>query len=147
MMFPQCFTRYDWCRSYVLPAHVLTTIPRTGSVGMLGAHNAARGLLVEICRHADATPVALDYRETVLPDGDIAIAVTATARHADGTPLVVATTARARRCPPDRVGDWTLRIDGVHQVEQDRTWPPSPPMQGHMVARLAQRPPAPISIT
>jgi hypothetical protein len=63
------------------------------------------------------------------------------------TGYTVHLTLPARRCPPDRVGDWTLRIDGVHQVEQDRTWPPSPPMQGHMVARLAQRPPAPISIT
>ncbi|MHA6783199.1 hypothetical protein ACVGOW_19695 [Pseudonocardia saturnea] len=144
-MFPQRFSRNDWCRSYVLPVHVTTTIPLTGSVGMLGAHNAARGLLVEICRHTGAAPVALHYRETVLPDGDITVDITATARHPDATPLVVATTTRARRCPPDRVGDWTLRIDGVHQVEEDRVWPPSPPMQGHMVACLARRPPPPIS--
>lgn len=84
-MFPYSFTRHDWCRSYVLPDHVTATIPRTGSVGMLGAHNAARGLLVEICRHTDMAPVGLDYRETVLADGDILIDITVTARRPDGT--------------------------------------------------------------
>lgn len=139
-MFPQCFTRYDWCRSYVLPADVTASIPLTGSVGMYGAHNAARGLLVEICRYTGANPVALDYRETELPDGDIVVDVTATARRTGGTTLVVATASRARRRPPDRVGDWTLTIDGVRQVEQDRVWPPSPPMQGYVVACPALRP-------
>ena len=130
-MFPQCFTRYDWSRSYVLPDHVTTTIPRGGSVGMLGAHNAARGLLVEICRHTGAAPVALDYRETPAP---------APPRRPDATMLGVATTTRARRHPPDRVGDWTMTINGRAQVELDRVWPPSPPMQGLMVACLASRP-------
>lgn len=109
-MFPQCFTRYDWCRSYLLPDHVATPNPRGGSVGMLGAHNAARGLLVEICRHTGAAPVALDYREAVLPEGDLVVEVTATARHPDGRLLVVVTATRARRRPPDWVGDWTLAI-------------------------------------
>jgi hypothetical protein len=143
-MFPQCFTRYDWCRSYVLPADVAATIPLIGNVGMYGAHNAARGLLVEVCRHTGATPVALHYHETVLADGDIegdiVVNVTATARRPNGTTLVVATTSRTRRRPPDHVGDWTLTVDGVHLVEQNRVWPPSPPMQGHMVACLTRRP-------
>lgn len=120
MMLPQCFTRYDWCRSYVLSTHVRTAIPRTGSVGMLGAHNAARGLLVEF---ADTPVRPGSYWTTARPRsriGDVAVEVTATARHPDGAHLVVATTALTRRRPPDRVGDWTLRIDGVHQVEQDR---------------------------
>lgn len=138
-MSPHNFTRYDWCRSYVLPDHVTATIPRTGSVGMPSAHNAARGLLVEICRHTDAAPVGLDYSETVLTDGDILIDITATARRRDGTTFVVGTATRARRRPPDRVGDWTLTIDGVAQAEQDRSRPPSPPMQGHMVACLTRR--------
>lgn len=139
-MFPQCFTRYDWCRSYVLPAEVTASTPLSGSVGMFGAHNAARGLLVEICRYTGAAPVALDYRGTELSDGDIVVEVTATTRRPDGTTLVVATASRARRRPPDRVGDWTLTIDGLRQVEQDRVWPPSPPMQGHTVACLARCP-------
>ncbi len=141
-MFPQCFTWYDWCRSYVLPADVTATIPLTGSVGMFGAHNAARGLLVEVCRHTVAAPVALDYCETELADGDILVDVTVTARRPDGTTLVVATVSRARRRPPDRTGDWTLTIDGVRHVEEDRVWPPSLSMQGHMVACLAPRPSA-----
>lgn len=136
-MFPRYFTHHDWSRSYVLPDHVTTTIPHGGSVGMLGAHNAARGLLVEICRHTGSAPVALDYGETVLDGGDIVLDVTVTARRPDGTMLVVATVTRARYRPPDRVGDWALVINGVAQVEQDRVWPPSPPMQGHMVACLA----------
>ncbi|MHA6781868.1 hypothetical protein ACVGOW_12870 [Pseudonocardia saturnea] len=142
-MFPRCFTGHDWCRSYVLPDWVVTAIPRTGSVGMLGAHNAARGLLVEICRHAGAIPVALVYGETDLPDGAIVVGVTANAHHPDRTTVRVTTATRSLRHPPDRVGDWKLTIDGVHQIEQDRAWPPSPPMQGHMVARLTRSAPVP----
>jgi hypothetical protein len=63
-MSPDCFTTYHWSRSYLLPDHVLSNIPRRGNVGMLGAHNVARGLLVEICRHLPhSIPVALTYRE------------------------------------------------------------------------------------
>ncbi|MBW0109976.1 hypothetical protein I4I84_14720 [Pseudonocardia sp. KRD-182] len=101
-MFPRCFTGHDWCRSYVLPDWVVTAIPRTGSVGMLGAHNAARGLLVEICRHAGAIPVALVYGETDLPDGAIVVGVTANAYHPDRTTVRVTTATRSLRHPPDR---------------------------------------------
>jgi len=146
-VFPRCFTHHDWSRSYVLPDHVITTIPRTGSVDMLGAHNAARGLLVETCAYTGASPVALDYRETLLTrDGahaDILLEFTATARRPDGTTLSVSTATLVRRYPPDRVGDWTLTTDGVAQVEQDRVIPPSPPMQGYMAACLARRAPTP----
>ncbi|GAA2559989.1 hypothetical protein GCM10010210_37860 [Pseudonocardia hydrocarbonoxydans] len=38
-------------------------------------------------------------------------------------------------------GDRRLMIDAVHLVEQDRVWPPSPPMQGYVVACLARPPP------
>lgn len=137
-MFPRCFTPYDWSRSYVLPDHVTTTIPRDGSVWPYGAHNVARGLLVEICRHTGAAPVALDYCETVLKGGDIVLDITATVRQPDATKLVVVTTTRTRRRPPDRVADWTMTINGVAQVEQDRVLPPSPLIQGHMVACLAR---------
>jgi hypothetical protein len=41
---------YDNARSWILPDHVCSNIPLRGSEGMLGAHNAARGLLVEIFR-------------------------------------------------------------------------------------------------
>jgi hypothetical protein len=51
-----CFAPHDWSRSYVLPADVEANIPLRGSVGMLGAHNAARGILVETCRRTGARP-------------------------------------------------------------------------------------------
>jgi hypothetical protein len=52
---------YDNARSSILPDHVCSNIPLRGSEGMLGAHNSARGLLVEICRHTGAVPLCLHY--------------------------------------------------------------------------------------
>lgn len=56
-----CFTPYDWSRSYVLPADVEANIPLCGSIGMLGAHYVARGLLVETRRYTRARPTGLRY--------------------------------------------------------------------------------------
>ena len=76
-MSRDCFTPYDWSRSYLLPADVASNIELRGSVGMVGAHNAARGLLVETCRHTGAHPTGLRYAETVLGDGAIIVVVAA----------------------------------------------------------------------
>ena len=67
-MSPSCIDPWDWSRSYLLPDHVQTNIPRRGFVGSYGAHNAARGLLVEICRATGAAPVALDFRDAEVRD-------------------------------------------------------------------------------
>jgi hypothetical protein len=62
-MSPDCVDPWDWSRSYLLPENVRSNIPLRGSVGSLGAHNAARGLVVEICHATAAVPVALHYTE------------------------------------------------------------------------------------
>ena len=91
-MSPDCFTHYDWSRSYLLPDHVISHIPHRGSVGMLGAYNVARGLLVEICRHlVGSIPVAVHYREREEPGGDIVLTMTATLRCRTGAVVTVET--------------------------------------------------------
>lgn len=134
------FTPYDWSRSYVLPAEVRSNIPLRGSVGMLGAHNTARGLLVETCRHTGAHPTSLRYAETVLGDGAlIVVEVTATAQLPTGEPLTVHTSTWHRRHDDARDGDWSIRIVGAAHPGQDRRRAPSPPMQGWIVRRLMHR--------
>ncbi|MGH3798130.1 MAG: hypothetical protein ACRDSP_25040 [Pseudonocardiaceae bacterium] len=69
---PDCYSVYDWSRSYLLPDHVVTNIPLRGSDGEPGAYNNARGLLVEVCLATGARPVALHYTETLSPpDGGL----------------------------------------------------------------------------
>ncbi|GAA3229231.1 hypothetical protein GCM10017691_21130 [Pseudonocardia petroleophila] len=136
-----CFTPYDWSRSFLLPAHVHSNIALRGDVGMLGAHNVARGLLVETCRHSGAHPAGLHYAETVLDGGAIVIVdVTATAHLPIGELLTVHTSARHRRHGDARDGDWSISVDGVAYPNDDHRCPPSPPMQGWIVHRLARRP-------
>ncbi len=136
-----CFTPYDWSRSYLLPADVASNIPLRGSVGMLGAHNAARGLLIETCRHTGAYPIGLHYAETVLDDDAIIVVdVTATAQLPTGAPLTVHTRTK-HRCHNDaRDDDWSISVDGVAHPDGNRKRPPSPPMQGWIVHRLVRRP-------
>ena len=142
-MSRDCFTPYDWSRSYLLPADVASNIELRGSVGMVGAHNAARGLLVETCRHTGAHPTGLRYAETVLGDGAIIVVdVTAAAHLPNGEPLCVQTRTRHRRHDDGRNGDWSITVDGVANSEDDRRCPPSPPMQGWIVHRLVRRPTA-----
>jgi len=92
------FTPYGWSRSYLLPAAAASNIELRGSVGMLGAHDAARGLLVEICRHTGAHPAGLHYEESVRRDGAIIdIDVVAIAHLPHGELLAVQTRTRHRR--------------------------------------------------
>jgi hypothetical protein len=136
-----CFTPYDWSRSYLLHADVHSNIPQRGSIGMLGAHNAARGLLVETCRHTGAHPTALHYTETVPDDGAlIVIDVTVTVHLLIGEALTVHTRTRHRRHDNAREGDWSISLNGVAYPDEDRRRPPSPPMQGWIVHRLVRRP-------
>lgn len=139
-MSSSCFTPYDWSRSYVLPADVHSNIPLRGAVGMLGAHNAARGLLVETCRNTGAHPTGLHYEETVLGGGAIIVVdVTAITHLSSGEPLTVHTRNWHRRHDDARDGDWSISVDGVARPDEDRKRPPSPPMQGWVVNRLVRR--------
>lgn len=132
----RCFTPYDWSRSYVLPDYVTTNIPRSGRLAGLGAHNYARALLVEISRYTRSAPRSLHYREVDIARDDMLLVITAVAGRDDGTTFVV--TTRTRQRPLDSVhGDWSIEINGLRRPDEDRRYPPSPPVQGFIVARLA----------
>lgn len=158
-MSPSCVNPWDWSRSYLLPGHVRTNIPRRGAIGSYGAHNAARGLLVEICRATGARPVALAYADAEVRDGphpgleresgdreDLVVIVVVTATVAlpgnrPGRDLVVTTRRRQHRWD-DRDDDWTIAINGTVLDAEARRYPPSPPFQGLIVARHTQQQPA-----
>ena len=159
-MSPSCIEPWDWSRSYLLPDTVQTNIPRRGFVGSCGAHNAARGLLVEICRATGAAPVALDYTDVEVRDeiGDqqrcgrkreltgpcgvrdervVIVVVTATAALPavrPGGDLLVVTTRRRQHRWDDRDDDWTIALNGTVLDAEARRYPPSPPFQGLLVA-------------
>ena len=159
-MSPSCIEPWDWSRSYLLPDHVQTNIPRRGFLGSYGAHNAGRGLLVEICRATGAAPVALDctdseVRDPARDEGDQAPAdlvvlavVTATARlpaaRSEGGLVVVTTRRRSHRWD-DRDDDWTIALNGTVLDAESRRYPPSPPFQGLIVAwHLRHQRPQPV---
>ncbi len=135
-----CITIWDWSRSYVLPEHVCCNIPRSGSVGMYGAHNWARGLLVELCRYLPADPVALHYTCVELDARHGVQTVTASVTRHDGRPLQVQVRLHGhydgRGDHEDRDDDWALSIDGVAFPAESRRYPPSLPFQGHLVRYL-----------
>ena len=113
---------YDNARSWILPRRVRANIPLRGSHGMLGAHNVARGLLVEICRHTGAVPLCLHYHEAAHRRGTLTI-VTALAWGNDRFLLVTTRTLTDWRKPattagasastattfPTRIGTWRRR--------------------------------------
>lgn len=108
---------------------------------MLGAHNTARGLLVETCRHTGARPSGLRYAKTVLGAGALVVVDSTVTKHLpNGEPLTVHTRTRHRRHDDARDGDWSISIDGAAHPGEGRWLPPSPPMQGWIVHRLLRRP-------
>ena len=122
----------DNARSWILPDHVCSNIPLRGSEGMLGAHNAARGLLVEICRHTGAVPLCLHYHEASHRRGWL-IVVTALAETAGNFLLVTTRSFRDWH----RAGDdgWRICINGQDLSDEDRNLAPSVPMQAAIVDR------------
>lgn len=132
-----CCTVWDWSRSYVLPEHVRTNIPGTGGLGTYGAHNWARGLLVELCRYLLADPVELHYTCAEIDARNHVQTVTATVLRRDGRPLRVQVRLHGHAdAREDRDDDWTLSIDGVAFPGEARRYPPSLPFQGHLVRWL-----------
>ena len=125
-------------RSYVLRAGVLTNIPRHHTLGGFGAHEVARGLLAEVCRHTGAHPNGLLYSEHDVHEPDrpgpaTVVTVIALAQLPDGAGLCVVT--RYRQHPHiDRDDDWSIQLDEMVLDAESRRYPPSPPDQGGIVA-------------
>ncbi|MGH3534867.1 MAG: hypothetical protein ACRDQG_09165 [Pseudonocardiaceae bacterium] len=132
---PDCYSVYDWSRSYLLPDHVVTNIPLRGSDGEPGAYNNARGLLVEVCLATGARPVALHYTETISPPDGGLTRITAVAGLPErARPLLVFTCCRypLRGQGPEA---WSICLDHAHLATEDRRFPPSPPWQAGIIAR------------
>ncbi|MFI6029474.1 hypothetical protein [Amycolatopsis magusensis] len=162
---PRWITSYDARRSYLLPEQVETNIPRRGYLGSYGAHDWARGHLVELHRRLGGVPLSLHYREllTRLPHEDpkrvpehlpVGNEVTAVLRDPDGQLVTVIT--RDERAPYGPRGDyWEVSVNGEIPVDGDdpaltghHAYPPSLPFLAFLVQlhlrHLAQRQLAPV---
>lgn len=152
----------DFCRSYLLPDDVETNIPRRGCLGGYGAHNWARGHLIELHRRLGGTPLSLHYRELLIrPPHDPALAgervlecmgVEATARLRDRSGRELTVVSRAESAPDGPRGDyWQITVNGEIPTGADdpglngvHTYPPSLPFMAGLVdlylARAVERP-------
>lgn len=161
---PRWITPYDASRSYVLREEVETNIPRRGHPGSYGAHNWARGHLVELYIFLGGTPLSVHYREllargphedhTVPEHLPVGCEVTARLRTDDGQVLTVV--SRAESAPYGPRGDyWQLTVDGEIPIDDDPrlsgvgTYPPSLPFLAVLVRlhlrQLAERALAPVN--
>ncbi|MCF7547331.1 hypothetical protein [Pseudonocardia sp. WMMC193] len=142
------FDRFDYMRSYVLPDTVETNIPRDRSrPGGYGAHEYARGLLVETAIRLQARPERLRYSDhewSCTERWDIC----PQPRSCDAGPISLCsvtldlaipfTTVRVAvswfRTAHDHHMGWRLAIDGEPIGEENRTYSPSPRYTGALVA-------------
>ncbi len=131
------FTPYDWSRSYLLPESVTCNIPRRRSLDGYGAHNVARGVLVELCRALPATPVSLLYDEPVQRRDwtRTAIRITAHARCADGRDVRVIYRSERNDTEP-RAEFWSIAVNGFIPATGHDVVRPSPPWIGHTAQAL-----------
>lgn len=158
-------TPYDASRCYLLPDEVETNIPRRGYLGSYGAHEWARGHLVELLWRLGGVPLSLHYRElaTRQPHEDpelvpehlfVGLEVTARLRDRDGQLITVV--SRKEQAPYGPRGDyWQVTVNGeiptyaddphVHGVH---AYPPSLPYLAFLVQlhlrRVAERALAPV---
>ncbi|MFF1612258.1 hypothetical protein ACFVYA_31130 [Amycolatopsis sp. NPDC058278] len=126
------FTPYDWSRSYLLPESVACNIPHRGGIGGYGAHNVARGVLVELCRALPAAPVSLLYDEPVQcrDRTRTAIRITARARTATGTDVIVI--YRSERSDAEPWPEfWSVAVNGFISATGHDVVRPSPPWIAH----------------
>lgn len=154
------YGHFDYKRSYVLPAHVVSNIPRDRSnPGGYGAHEYARGLLVEIALSLEARPDEVRYTDceaacsrhpvlcpnaTPCPTRTSSLAVAYLALTLPWLkPLVV--TVSWWNCWYDDSGrhqGWHLTIDGDPIAEENRICSPSPLYTGALVGwHVRQRDP------
>lgn len=130
----------------LLPAGVASPTGTLGSPSIDGFHDffaaaagvagALIGLLfvaISVVPHGVRTSGRAMLRPT---GGDIVLTATATIQRRTGALVTAETCNRQRRWADPQVGDWSLHIDGVHRLDEDRAWPSSPPMQGYLISRL-----------
>ena len=139
------FDRFDYNRSYVLPDTVVSNIPRDRSQpGGYGAHEYARGLLIEAARKLEARPDRLRYSEfeySCTDRWDICRDPRGRGAGPIGMTSVVLDlaipfeTIRVEvswfRSARDRHQGWRLRLNGRAVPEEDRTYSPSPLYAGY----------------
>ncbi|WP_103382123.1 hypothetical protein [Pseudonocardia dioxanivorans] len=151
------FDQFDYRRSYMLPTHVVANIPRDRSHPYgYGAHEYARGLLVEAARFLDAHPVGLHYRDheqacadrpqmcpyiepcpthrCVLAEVDLALTLPAGDRVQVGVSWW-----NSWYDASGRHQGWRLAIDGVPVPDEDRTNAPSALYTGALLRRQLHR--------
>jgi hypothetical protein len=113
---------------YVLPDDVHTNLPRQGYHGEPAGWRRARGLLIELARAVQASPVALYLCPLETSDGDPdGVAVTAIVRDAH---RLITTVVWRHMIDPQR---WQLSINGSTPPDCSGRVAPSPPW----LARLA----------
>lgn len=145
---PRWITPYDARRSYLLPGTVETNIGHRGDAAECGAHNWARGHLVELYRVLGGVPLSVHYRELLARHPDdhgagpevLPVGAEVTARLGDDAGQVIEVVSRTECAPYGPRGDyWQLTVDGeVPQHEDPRLsgvhrYPPSLPFLALMV--------------
>lgn len=163
---PRWINHDDYLRSYLLPDNVETNIPHRGCLGGYGAHNWARGHLVELHRRLGGVPLSLHFRELLVrPTRDPALVgerclegmgVEATACLRDPRGQLITVVSRAESAPYGPRGDhWEVTINGGIPACADdpglngvHTYPPSLPFMALLVdlylRRTSERPLAPV---
>lgn len=157
-------TPYDWSRSYLLPEQVATNIPRSGSLGGYGAHNWARGHLIELCRRLGGTPISVYYLEMLTrhPSEDpkrvpahlpVGGEVTASLRDSNGQLITVVSRVEGAEHGP-RGDYWEVAVNGEIPADEDprlsgqSAYPPSLPFLAFLVQQhlrtVERRPLAPV---
>ncbi|MCK2240031.1 MULTISPECIES: hypothetical protein [unclassified Crossiella] len=99
-----------------------TNIARHDTQGDYGAHEWTRGVLVELCRYLNATPVAVRYEEVLHPvnRSNVANIVVATILR-QGSPLVVRYSIESVEGQQKQV--WRVAIDGEPRINGEEPHP------------------------
>ncbi len=120
----RCVDPWDWCVSYLLPSSCVTNIPGRGPG--CGAHDHARGLLVELVRRLDASAVSLHYFERTYPIWGFDDCRTVVTAVVDAPRFGrVRVTTFARYCRRSGTESWAVFVNGHHLNTEDRRHPPS----------------------
>ena len=146
---PYCFGLEDYQRCYILPPQSETTLLRHYRLGDYGAHEHARGVLVELLIWLEATAVSLGCADS--QDGDLFVVTAVVDSPAFGR-VHVETRRFSRLYGPVADDSWAISVDGQRLHAEDRRRPPSPRYTGMIVRRalrdgVVTRPAAPAPVT